>query len=83
MMGTELLKAENLTKAYAGNATPVLGGVDFAQTEGEFLSVVGPSGCGKTTLLRCLSGLMRPDAGGVSHRGESFTRPPEWLSIVF
>ncbi len=82
-MGTELLKAENLTKAYAGNATPVLGGVDFAQTEGEFLSVVGPSGCGKTTLLRCLSGLMRPDAGGVSHRGESFTRPPEWLSIVF
>ena len=37
MMGTELLKAENLTKAYAGNATPVLGGVDFAQTEGEFL----------------------------------------------
>lgn len=31
-------------------------------------AVVGPSGSGKTTLLRCIAGLDRPDAGGVSYR---------------
>lgn len=82
-MTPELLKADGLTKAYSGSANPVLGGVSFAQTEGEFLSVVGPSGCGKTTLLRSLCGLMAPDAGRVLHRGKSFNGPPDWLSIVF
>ena len=82
-MTPELLKADGLTKAYSGSANPVLGGVSFAQTEGEFLSVVGPSGCGKTTLLRSLCGLMAPDAGQVLHRGKSFNGPPDWLSIVF
>ncbi|MFX0543879.1 ABC transporter ATP-binding protein [Roseovarius sp. S4756] len=78
-----LLNAEGLTKAYASAATPVLGGVSFVQSEGEFLSVVGPSGCGKTTLLRCLAGLMLPDEGAVSHSGQQFSGPPDWMSIVF
>lgn len=82
-MRSKLLKVEGLTKSYAGTPNPILGGVGFTQFEGEFLSVVGPSGCGKTTLLRCLAGLMQPDSGHVLHRGQLFTRPPEWLSIVF
>ena len=28
--------------------------------------VVGPNGCGKTTLLRCVTGLTRPDAGRIA-----------------
>jgi phosphonate transport system ATP-binding protein len=39
--------------------------VSFAVQSGEFVSVLGPSGAGKTTLFRCLTGLTRPDAGGV------------------
>ncbi|ODU07029.1 MAG: hypothetical protein ABS81_02775 [Pseudonocardia sp. SCN 72-86] len=31
--------------------------------------LLGPSGCGKTTLLRCLAGLERPDAGRISVGG--------------
>ena len=30
-----------------------------------FVSVVGPSGCGKTTLLKVISGVLRPSAGEV------------------
>jgi polar amino acid transport system ATP-binding protein len=30
---------------------------------GEVVAVMGPSGCGKTTLLRCLDGFERADAG--------------------
>jgi iron(III) transport system ATP-binding protein len=33
--------------------------------KGEFLSLLGPSGCGKTTLLRCITGLTRPDRGSI------------------
>jgi putative ABC transport system ATP-binding protein len=36
---------------------------------GEMLYIVGPSGSGKTTLLSVLSGILRPDAGGVTVEG--------------
>ncbi|HMN21590.1 MAG TPA: molybdenum ABC transporter ATP-binding protein [Ottowia sp.] len=35
-------------------------------------AVFGPSGCGKTTLLRCVAGLTRPDAGRVVVNGEAW-----------
>jgi NitT/TauT family transport system ATP-binding protein len=39
--------------------------VTFSVESGEFMSIVGPSGCGKTTLLRILSGALRPSEGRV------------------
>ncbi len=33
--------------------------------ENETMAVVGPSGCGKTTLLRLISGILRPDEGEI------------------
>ena len=38
--------------------------------KGEFVCVVGPTGCGKTTLLRCLMGLTRIDAGKILLNGK-------------
>ncbi len=38
--------------------------------EGEIVAITGPSGCGKSTLLHCLSGILTPDAGEVTYRGE-------------
>jgi len=37
--------------------------------EGEFTTVAGPSGVGKSTLLRSLSGLFKPERGGVEIGG--------------
>ena len=59
--GAPALRVRGLTKAYAG--TPVLDGLDLDVGEGEVVGVAGRSGGGKTTLLRCLLGLERPDAG--------------------
>lgn len=40
--------------------------VSFEVAEGGTLALLGPSGCGKTTILRCIAGLERPDAGFIS-----------------
>lgn len=54
--------------------------------EGEFFTFLGPSGCGKTTLLRTITGFIRPDGGRVYVGGEDITgRPVEErnIGIVF
>jgi ABC-type Mn2+/Zn2+ transport system ATPase subunit len=59
----ELLRLERVTARY-GNE-PVLVNVDLSIEPGAFLGVVGPSGSGKTSLLKVLTGALRPVAGRV------------------
>jgi peptide/nickel transport system ATP-binding protein len=59
--GAPAVRVRGLTKAYG--AAAVLDGLDLDVGEGEVVGVAGRSGGGKTTLLRCLLGLERPDAG--------------------
>ena len=60
-----------IAKSYG--TTRVLGRIDLAVEEGEFLTLVGPSGCGKSTLLRIMAGLEAPDAGTITLRGADVT----------
>src|SRR5215469_12021812 len=46
-----------------------LDGVDLRVRRGEVYGLLGPNGAGKTTLIRCLVGLVRPDAGTVTVLG--------------
>jgi branched-chain amino acid transport system ATP-binding protein len=71
-----------LTEVRAGyEGTPVLRGVSFAVGEGEAAVIIGPNGHGKTTLLRAISGLLRPSGGVVSLDGESVQgRTPEYIA---
>jgi putative ABC transport system ATP-binding protein len=62
------LEARGVVKAYG--MTPALRGVTLDVADGEIVAVTGPSGCGKSTLLHCLAGILRPDAGQVTWRGE-------------
>lgn len=52
-------------------------GLSFEVASGELLCVRGPNGCGKTTLLRCVTGLTRPDGGAVLWHGEPAQTDPE------
>src|SRR5262249_51236902 len=44
---------------------PALRAVSLTVEDGEILSVVGANGAGKTTMLRTISGLLRPRAGEI------------------
>ncbi len=57
-------------------AAVVLDDLSLSVAKGEFVSLLGPSGCGKTTLLRCVAGLLRPDAGRITVAGQDITRLP-------
>ncbi|MFC5995825.1 ABC transporter ATP-binding protein [Pseudonocardia hispaniensis] len=57
-----VVRVRGLAKAFAGTG-PVLAGLDLDVADGEVVGIIGRSGEGKTTLLRCLLGLQRPDAG--------------------
>jgi phospholipid/cholesterol/gamma-HCH transport system ATP-binding protein len=47
----------------------VLAGVDLAVETGESVVIIGPSGCGKSVMLKCILGLIEPDAGRVEIDG--------------
>ncbi|MCA9369511.1 MAG: ABC transporter ATP-binding protein [Pseudomonadales bacterium] len=48
---------------------PVLRGIDFSISQGQFAIIFGPSGSGKSTLLHTILGLEEPTAGTVTMLG--------------
>ena len=66
--GTPLLAAHDVTKHFG--ATPALQGASLQVYAGEVLALMGPSGSGKSTLLHSLAGIITPDSGTVTYRGE-------------
>jgi ABC-type branched-subunit amino acid transport system ATPase component len=61
------LKVEGLSAGYGGG--DVLHDVSFSVPEGAITCIVGPNGAGKSTLLAVISGILKPRAGLVLHRG--------------
>lgn len=55
-----------IAKLYAGyGRLPVLHGVSLKVGAGECVALLGPNNAGKTTLLRAVSGLVRPSSGTI------------------
>lgn len=56
-----MLKVDNLSVHYG--MIQAVRDVSFEVNEGEVVSLIGANGAGKTTILRTLSGLVRPSSG--------------------
>jgi ABC-type branched-subunit amino acid transport system ATPase component len=69
-----ILEVDEVSAGY-GPIT-VLRGVSMGVEPGEILGVLGRNGMGKSTLIRCLSGLVRPDAGRIAFDGRDITMAP-------
>ena len=69
------LEAKGIHKSYPMGkvSVQVLKGIDIAVQKGEWVAILGASGSGKTTLLSILGVLERPDNGGVSLEGRSYS----------
>jgi len=67
-MSTAKIEMAGVTKSFGSNH--VLRGVDLTVTPGESLVIIGGSGTGKSVLLKCVLGLVGPDAGAIRVDGE-------------
>jgi len=67
-----MLEVENLHAGYG--RVPILTGVSFSISPGEFIGVLGHNGMGKTTLLRALAGELQASAGTIRYNGRELTR---------
>ncbi len=54
---------EKVFKNEAGENVSALRGVSFRMKKGEIIGVLGPDGAGKSTLIRIVTGLMKPSTG--------------------
>ena len=72
--GPEILRAENLTKSYAGRT--VVRGVSIEVHSGEIVGLLGPNGAGKTTTFYMIVGLTRPQSGRVFLGEQDVTEQP-------
>ncbi len=63
-----LLDIKDLRASYG--AVEVLRSIDFTVATGEIVALLGTNGAGKSTILRCISGLLKPDSGHIFYEGE-------------
>ncbi len=71
---TALLGLEGVEAAYG--ESQVLWDIDFAAETGRITALVGSNGAGKTSLMRVISGLLKPTAGRVIFDGADIAKVP-------
>ena len=67
-----MLKVEGLRAGYG--SINILWDLSFEVREGEVVAILGSNGAGKTTMVRAITGMVRPSAGSVSFNGEDLAR---------
>jgi len=60
-----------------------LEGTTLTVGRGEFAAVVGPSGCGKSSLMKLVTGLLRPDSGDIVIFGNKVRGPVKIAGMAF
>lgn len=72
MSGQPKIRIRGLRKAFGGKV--VLDGIDLDVMPATSCVVIGGSGSGKSVLLRCILGLIEPDAGSIEIDGRDLLR---------
>ena len=67
-----MIRLDDVHKAFG--AKQVLRGTTLHVSKGESMVIIGGSGTGKSVLLKCVLGLIAPDAGTIAVDGQDVTR---------
>lgn len=67
-----MLRVQNLSVHYG--MIQAVREVNFEVNQGEIVSLIGANGAGKTTILRTISGLIRPSKGGITFEGHEIQK---------
>lgn len=75
-----MLKVENMSVHYG--MIQAVKDISFEVNQGEIVSLIGANGAGKTTVLRTISGLVRPSQGNIVFEGKKIEKetPPKIAS---
>jgi len=67
-----MLKVEGLRAGYG--AINILWDMSFRVEDGEIVAILGSNGAGKTTMVRSITGMVRPTAGSIQFQGEELSK---------
>lgn len=56
--------------------------IDAVIHQNQVISIIGPNGSGKTTLIKCILGMVHPNAGEILIRGESILKKTQYRSMI-
>ena len=70
-----VVSVQDLRKRYRSRDPWAVDGVSFQLEAGEAFGLLGPNGAGKTSIVKMISGLLRPDAGKISLFGSDPGNP--------
>jgi ABC-type Fe3+/spermidine/putrescine transport system ATPase subunit len=79
MADVPFLQANLVSKTYDGAEASGIKGIDLSIEPAKITAIIGESGSGKSTLLRVLYGLISPDEGTATFKGERIWGPEEKL----
>ena len=63
-----MLKVSKLNAGYG--SVNILWDIDFELNDGEIVAILGSNGAGKTTMVRAITGMIRPTSGSIVFNGE-------------
>src|SRR4051812_16720439 len=71
MTGVAKIEMKGVSKRFGPKL--VLDGIDLTVNRADSLVIIGGSGSGKSVTIKCVLGILRPDAGSIKVDGEEIT----------
>ncbi len=84
--GRDLIELRDIGMTFVtpnGKPLPVLEHINLTVAENEFVCILGASGSGKSTILRIMTGLLKPTLGTVTVDGKPLRGNNPYTAIVF
>ncbi len=75
----QMLKVDNLNVHYG--AIHAIKGVSFDVSKGEIVTLIGANGAGKSTILRAVSGLVKPSDGTITYTRKDGDEPKDLTKV--